>query len=308
MTENCQFCTIDLGDTMKEIHDFLENLKVIRNYSENTIITYEEELKRFENYINEKKIDYKNITKEEIWEYLKYLEEEKHYSNASVAKHITTLRSFYNYLKEEQKLERNIFKSIKNPKIKKRLPNVLNYEEIAFLFDFKEIKTPREYQTKVIFELLYASGIRVSELSNLKIKDIDINENKMKVTGKGNKERIVFFGDVAKKAIIEFLSVREKLIKKEDLGYLLVNAKGAQLSRSSIEQIVKKEVEKKALQHHVSPHTLRHTFATHLLENGADIRTVQELLGHEQLGTTEIYTHLSNNYIRKEYLDKMKRK
>lgn len=293
---------------MKEIHDFLENLKVIRNYSENTIITYEEELKRFENYINEKKIDYKNITKEEIWEYLKYLEEEKHYSNASVAKHITTLRSFYNYLKEEQKLERNIFKSIKNPKIKKRLPNVLNYEEIAFLFDFKEIKTPREYQTKVIFELLYASGIRVSELSNLKIKDIDINENKMKVTGKGNKERIVFFGDVAKKAIIEFLSVREKLIKKEDLGYLLVNAKGAQLSRSSIEQIVKKEVEKKALQHHVSPHTLRHTFATHLLENGADIRTVQELLGHEQLGTTEIYTHLSNNYIRKEYLDKMKRK
>ena len=291
----------------KEILSFLENLKYIRAYSQNTIDGYRNELEKYKNYVEEKKINYLKITKDEIWEYLKYLNELK-YETRSIARHITAIRSFYHYLKEEKKIETNIFKTIRNPKIKKELPDFLNYEELRELLKFDGIEKPWEYQEKLIFEMLYATGLRVSELSNIKLKDIDIHDRSIKVLGKGNKERIIYFGEYAKTALEEFLPKRKELLVHGEIDYLFVNQKGGKLSRSSIEQIVSKRVEKIALQHHVSPHTLRHTFATHLLQNGADIRTVQELLGHEKLGTTQIYTHLTSEYLRDVYRKNLPRK
>ncbi len=291
----------------KEILSFLENLKYIRAYSENTIDGYHNELEKYKNYLEEKHINYLSITKDEIWDYLKYLDGLK-YETRSVARHITAIRSFYNYLKEEKKIEANIFKTIRNPKIKKELPDFLNYEELRALLKFDGIEKPWEYQEKLIFEMLYATGLRVSELSNIKLKDMDIHDRSIKVLGKGNKERIVYFGEYAKTALEEYLSKRKELLVHGEIDYLFINKKGGRLSRSSIEQIVSKRVSKIALQHHVSPHTLRHTFATHLLQNGADIRTVQELLGHEKLGTTQIYTHLTSEYLRDVYRKNLPRK
>ncbi len=288
-----------------EINKYLDYIKDVRNYSENTIIGYETELKKFENYLKKTNIDYKKITKEEIWQYLKYLDDQN-YEKRSIAKHITAIRSFYDFLKSENKIEFNIFKTIRNPKIDKTLPNFLNYEELATLLDFNNAKTPWEIEERCIFEMLYATGLRVSELSNIKLKDVDVTNRSIKVMGKGSKERIVYFGKHAKKAYEDYMNVRDQLLKK-DLEYVFVNKIGGKLSRSSIEQIFLKRAKKISLEHHISPHTLRHTFATHILENGADIRTVQELLGHEKLGTTQIYTHLTSDYLKEEYRKKLPR-
>lgn len=289
------------------IEKYIISLKNIRAYSENTTNSYETELKKYALYIKDKNISYLNITKEQIWDYLKYLDS-LHYSSRSIAKHITVIRSFYQHLKENNIINSNVFKGIKNPKIKKSLPNVLNYIEIEKLLFFEEPKNAWEQEERLIFELLYATGMRVSELANLKIKDISKNEKSIRVMGKGRKERIVFFGDYAYRELEKFLKVRNELLIKAQIDTLLVNKRGGPLSRSSIEAIVKKREQKICMEHHISPHTLRHTFATHMLEGGADIRTVQELLGHASLSTTEIYTHLTSDYLRKEYLNKMQRK
>ena len=290
----------------KEIDSYLAQLKSVRSYSDHTIKGYRCELEKYEEYLTEHHIDYKTIDKQQIWEYLKYLDQLS-FASTSIARHITAIRSFYEYLVEEQVLEKNIFKLIQNPKLKRKLPNTLNNEELRKLLDFQDLKTPRDYEQRCIFELLYASGMRVSELANIKLQDIDQKERSIKVLGKGKKERIVYYGEYASIALKEYLEVRSELLK-EPTDYLLLNTKGQQLKRASIEQMVSKRVEEIALPRHISPHTLRHTFATHFLENGADIRTVQEMLGHEQLSTTQIYTHLSKEHLRKEYLDKMPRK
>ena len=306
----CTFClcyNLDKRMLMKDKEKFLEYLQYERNYSQNTVLGYRNELEKFFSYVQEVHLSYLEITKEEIWTYLKYLDK-LHYSAASISRHISALRSFYDYLKENERIKTNIFKTVHNPKVKRKLPDALNYEELRLLLDFKDVKTPREKMERCLFEILYATGLRVSEAVSIKLANIDQSEKTIRVMGKGSKERIVLFGDYALDALKEYLKVRDTFLKKKDSPYLFLNTLGGVLSRSSAEQIVQKRVEKIALQHHISPHTLRHTFATHMLLNGADIRTVQELLGHEKLNTTQIYTHLSNDYLRQEYLHKMKRR
>jgi len=290
----------------REIKKYLEYLQYTRNYSMNTITNYQKELTYYEEYLQNHHLDYQHLTKQNIWDYLKYLDT-KNYETSTISRHITALRSFYTYLAEEGVLVTNIWKTVHNPKIKRKLPNTLNYNELALILTFKDLKTAYDYQERCLFELLYATGMRVSELANIKIKDIDFNEKSIKTLGKGSKERIVFFNEASSLALKEYLAKREEL-EKESTEYLFLNTKGKQLKRASIEAIVSKRINTLAIDHHISPHTLRHTFATHMLENGADIRTVQELLGHEKLSTTQIYTHLTSEYLRHEYLTKMKRK
>ncbi|MBR1679334.1 MAG: tyrosine recombinase [Bacilli bacterium] len=289
----------------KYMNDYLRYLKVSCNQSENTLLAYENDLNKFDAYLQEKKISFQCITKDEILHYLKYLDQ-MDYKNTSIARHITVLRSFYAYLVDNGILDSNIFLRVKNPKIKRKLPNTLNLEELKKLLDFSEAKTPRELEERVIFELLYATGMRVSELSNIRLSDIDLKEKSIVTLGKGSKERIVYFGDYALMALKDYLEVRSEFHPKEN--FLLLNTKGERLKRASIEAIVSKRVQRIALHHHISPHTLRHTFATNMLETGSDIRTVQELLGHSSLSTTQIYTHLSSDYLKSQYYKNMLRK
>ncbi len=291
----------------EHIKEYLEYLRDVRNYSDNTIDSYQGELKRYEAYLSEQKISYLYILKDEIWEYLKYLDG-LHYCSSSISRHISALRSFYTYLQEHGIVDTNIYKAIHNPKLAKTLPNSLNYEEIEQLLCFSSLESAWDYQERLILELLYATGMRVSELSNLLLRDINVSDKTIRLLGKGRKMRLVFFGEYALEALNDFLLVRKELLKTGDIDYLLVNQRGGKLSRESIEQIVRKRVKKIHLEHHASPHTLRHTFATHLLENGADIRTVQELLGHEKLSTTQIYTSVTNDFLRREYLNRIIRK
>lgn len=292
---------------MKNLDKYFEKLKVQRNYSDLTIKGYRNDILKFLKYCKDKNINYLQLNKKIIWDFLKMLDE-KSYTNASISRILSSLRGYYTYLYEEKIIPTNLFLMVENPKKARKLPNFLNNQEIMELLTFEELKTPKDYRERLIFELLYATGMRVSELCNVKIKDIDFNNKEIRVVGKGRVMRIVYFGDYALSALNDYLRVRNDLLKTTNNDYLILNEKGSQISRQSVEQIVAKRIKKIAFVHHLSPHTLRHTFATHLLENGADIRSVQELLGHKQLSTTQVYTHLTNEYKRKEYLDKMIRK
>ena len=281
---------------------FIKYLSNEKRYPETTITSYSNDLDNYYSYIILKKINYKTINKDEIRSYLKYLDE-LNYSKSTISRILSALRHFYNYLIKEDIIESNIFKTIRNPKKDKKLPNFLQSDELIKIFDSIDITTDLGLRNRLIFELLYATGLRVSELHNLKIKDIDFNNNEIKVLGKGNKERITFFGEYAAKYLNDYLNTsRKNLLKGKTTDYLLINNNGEHLSIRGIQDIVNKEVEHAALKHHISPHVLRHTFATDLLNNGADLKSVQELLGHESLSTTQIYTHITNERLRSVYL------
>lgn len=290
-----------------KIDRFLEYLKFERNFSINTISTYYKELEKYQTYLEEKSINYQKITKDEIRDYLKYLDDLK-LKNTSVSKNVSTVRSFYGFLVRKKILDHNIWKNIKNPKVKRKIPNFLTTLELEKLFSKKEYTTPYEIRNRLILELLFATGLRVSELINVKITDIK-GDNIIKVLGKGSKERIVYYGEYAKEILQLYLKdSRPLLLREKTSEYLLVGKNTTKLTRNRISEIIDEEVKKIGLKHHISPHTLRHTFATQLLNNGADIRSVQELLGHENLSTTQIYTHITNEQLRKSYRDNMPRK
>lgn len=197
----------------------------------------------------------------------------------------------------------NQFKLIKNPKKDKKLPNFLQSNELQLIFDSIEVDTPLGVRNRLIIELLYATGLRVSELTHLSINKIDLVNKEIKVLGKGSKERIVYFGDYAKKYLNLYLKeARPLLATNRSSDILLLNKNGGDLTSRSVENIVNKVVDQAALKHKISPHVLRHTFATDLLNNGADLKSVQELLGHASLSTTQIYTHITSERLRNVYL------
>ena len=283
------------------IKKFLEYIEKELNYTKITIIDYQEDLELFAKYINNNKLNYLNLNKDNIISYLKYLDE-KNYSNKSISRFLSSLRHFYTYLVEIKLIEENIFKRIRNPKIEKKLPNYLNIVEVENLLNSLKEDTKEDIRNKCLVELLYSTGIRVSEASNIKIEDIDMNNMTIRIFGKGRKERITYFGETLKELLEKYLKIRKEFFKKVEIDYLFINSIGGKLSRNSIENIFIKISQMSKIKHKLSPHTLRHTYATHLLNNGADLRSVQELLGHENLNTTEIYTHVSNERLREEYL------
>ena len=285
---------------------FMEYLDKELNYSKTTLDDYSYDLKVYTTYLKLKNKDYLKINKDDIIDYLKYLDNKK-FTNKTISRNLSGLRSFYNYLVEVKLLEDNIFKKIRNPKVSKKLPNYLNTLELEQLLDSIKIDTDNDednakgIKEKCLIELIYSTGIRVSEASNIKIGDISLSEGTIRILGKGNKERIVYFGEMAKEILEKYLKIREEENIK-NCEYLFLNKNGDQMSRQSMEYLVNMVVKNSLIKHHVSPHTLRHTFATHLLDNGADIKSVQELLGHKNLNTTEIYTHVSNERLRSVYL------
>lgn len=288
----------------KLIQKFIEYLEYEKGYSKKTIISYEKDLELFNIYLKENKIiNINSIDYNTIRKYLSNLHEKK-YEASSISRKISTLRSFFKYNLKEKNIKSNPMTLISNPKKEKKLPKYLNYEEIEKLINSIDTSKPEGIRDKLIIELLYSTGIRVSELVNIKIKDIKIKENQISILGKGNKERIVLFGEKAKEMIKIYLNEYKDFFQGNILNnYLLINKKGKQLTTNKIELIVKDTLRKSALKLNISPHTLRHTFATHMLDSGADLKSVQELLGHENLKTTAIYTHISNERLKHVFVN-----
>lgn len=287
----------------KYITLFLNYLVNERNYpNDTTAKNYELDLLNYQDFLKENNLNYLKITKDDIRSYLKYLDKLK-YKNSSISRHLSSLRTFYGFLVNEGVIESNIFKSISSPKKKKQLPNFLQYDEVEKMLSVCDLKEPLHIRNRLIIETLYDTGIRVSELVNIKLNDLNIATKEIRVLGKGSKERIVYFGDYEIDILNLYLNqARPKLLKNKSSDYLLLNHLGDRLTDRGVRLIIDDVIKKASLKHKVSPHTLRHTFATHLLNEGADLKSVQELLGHSSLSTTQIYTHVSNERLRSVYL------
>lgn len=287
------------------VDEFIKYLKIERNYSNYTIKNYELDINDFISFCDENNL---NIYKVEYTDIKKYLINmyNKKYKATSISRKISSLRAFYKYLYDKELVDKNIFKYIAIPKKEKRLPKYITSTDVDEIFNIPDISTPIGQRNRLILELLYGTGIRVSELCNIKIEDINFEERSIKIFGKGSKERIVLYGKHCEEILNKYIyDGRKILLNGKSNTYLIVGAykKDKPISTRSIELIIDDIINKAALNKKVTPHTLRHTFATHLLNEGCDILIVKELLGHSSLDTTGIYTHVSNERLRKVYLD-----
>lgn len=280
---------------MKELLEFVDYLKYEKRFSNHTSTNYQKDLTDFINTVNK---EVSKITVEDIRKYLKILYNKK-YANATISRKISTLKSFFKYLEGEEKIKTNPMVLISNPKKEKKLPNFLNYNDVETLLNTPDIYTYIGQKEALIMEMLYSTGIRVSELINIKINDIDQNNNSIRVLGKGNKERYVYYGTQCK----NLLNVYIKNPQKPESEYLFSNKHGNKINDRIIRKIIENNAIKANLKTKVTPHTLRHTYATHMLNDGADLKSVGDLLGHKNLSTTQIYTHVSNERLRRVYLN-----
>ncbi len=278
-------------------NSFLDYLLKEKNYSVNTIIAYREDLEQFSEFLKLFELEVKSVSKDDIRMFISYLSR-KQFEKNTIARKISALKSFFSFLKNRKYIEKNPAALVSSPKRGKVLPSFLTEEEIRKLFD--SLPEPNDFKTSrdvAILELFYATGLRVSELSNLKMRDIDMQNQLVRVMGKGGKERIVPFGIPAKEAIQRYLRFRRKhLEEKKNLmeEHIFINVnEGKHITDRGIKFIVSKMLEHISSMKKLSVHSLRHTFATHLLNKGADLRAIQELLGHASLSTTQRYTHLS---------------
>lgn len=272
---------------------FLEYLKYERRLSENTVDSYGENLKLLSTTT---KKNIKNLNTDEIQEFIR----NSNVTPRTKAHYLTVFNAFYNYLLFCDKISINPCDKIKSPKLEKKLPNYLTSEEIDRLFDIRLIK-PIDYRNKAMLETLYATGTRISELINLELNQIDFDECIIRVTGKGKKERIIPLGEKALESLRIYINTYRPFLIKKTTNYVFVNRDGNRISRQGFFKILKGLCKNAGINKEISPHTLRHSFATNLLNNGADLRIIQELLGHENLETTEIYSHLSNKKIEEDY-------
>lgn len=283
---------------------FIEYLQIERNCAQYTIESYQHDINEFFMFMIEQGIDgLKQVTYLDIRIYLTKLFEKK-LARKSVSRKISSLRSFYKFLLREKLIDENPFSLVSIPKAEKRLPDFFYGEEMQQLFEACNKDTPLGVRNSALLELLYATGIRVGECSQLRIKDVDFFLSTVLVHGKGNKDRYVPFGSFAHDALEQYIqNGRKKLMENHhNHDFLFVNYKGGPLTSRGISVILNKLMEDSSLTGKIHPHMIRHTFATHLLENGADMRTVQELLGHAFLSSTQIYTHVTNEYLRKSYM------
>ena len=280
------------------IEKFIDYLKYEKKLSHNTIASYENDLHQFKIYLKNK--DLTKVTPQEIHKYLNY-QGKNNKSATTIAHNLTVLNSFYTFLSDEDEHVINPCQNVLHPKIPQKLPQYLTEEEVDKLLDIP-ITDAYTARNKAMLELLYATGIRVSELINLKFVNLELNDDYIRVLGKGSKERIVPISDIAKNSLIIYLNTyRQTLLKQKNSQFLFINNHGNPISRQGFFKIIKKLCQEKNIIKNVSPHSLRHSFATHLLAHGADLRVIQELLGHSSTATTQIYTHLVNEKIKKDY-------
>ena len=282
---------------MKYLSEFLEYLKVVKKHSNNTIINYQVDILEFNDFMKGKIL---GISKEDVNDYLNYMYE-MNASKSTISRKLSSLRTFYNYLISNGIVSTNYFSLVKNPRKDKNLPRYVNDSDIDKMFMIPDTRKPIGQRNLVIIRMLYATGVRVSELVNIKIKDINISERTIRILGKGSKERIVIFGINTSRELKKYLDDGRRKLDVRNSEYLFLNKDGNRLSDRYVRKIIDDIIVKASISMHVSPHMLRHTFATEMLNNGADLVSVKDLLGHESLNTTSIYTHVSDEMIRKVY-------
>lgn len=283
---------------MKYLEMYLHYLKYEKNYSPLTISSYEEDLLEYLDYIDNSNLNLLKVKYDDVRDYLKKLNDAKDKAS-TLARKISSLRGFYKFLIRNDYCETNPFILVKTPKKEKKLPRFFYYNEIEELLNTPSTDTPLGQRDKLILEILYASGIRVSELVNIKIKDI--NGLEINILGKGNKERIARIGEYAKDALDIYLKDGYKKLNVKNSEFLFLNNNGGKLTTRGVRYILDKIIEKTSINKKISPHMLRHSFATHLLNEGCDILSVQELLGHESLSATAIYTHVTTDRLKEVY-------
>lgn len=299
---------------IKIIQNYKKYLKEKKNFSQNTINAYIKDIISLNQFI----LDNKNLDKltkinyQTIRSYIFNLIQKK-YNDRTIARKISSFRSFYRYLIHEGYLENNPAEYIQIPRTKKKLPDFLFFEEVLKLINSIPINTPIGIRDRAIFELLYGTGIRVTELSNLDNDDINMSDETVKIFGKGSKERILPLSQPVKNALQNYIRIRDQIPKKKcykamSTSALFISCFGKRLTARSIRMIINKNMQLAWLNKKISPHIFRHTFATHLLDGGADLRSVQELLGHESLSTTQIYTHITKNKLIEKYKKYIPRK
>lgn len=285
---------------------YLENEK---NFAELTVINYLKDIESFKSFVvNEGFSDgLLSVVRERIFgHYLNHLASKK-YSNKTIARHVSSIKRFYRYCYTNELIEKDVSQTLKAPKIEKKLPKIINQKEIDLVFQSIDQSTPLGFRNYLIFEMLYSLGLRASELCQIEVSDIDLSRMQIKVKGKGSKDRYVVVHDGLAKALRTYLTYTRVLLQTKgdslESNRLLINYKGGNLTPRGLRVILNKLFDEAGETIHVSPHMLRHSFASALLDGGADLRVVQELLGHEHLKTTQIYTHLSNEKIKKIYKD-----
>ncbi len=282
--------------------EFLNWLQNEKGSSAHTIRAYQEDLTQFGEYLKAQGIPLEQLEYHDLRYYMASLQQKQQLKKTTLSRKTSTLKSFCKFLHREGLLEHNPADLLSTPKKEKRLPTVINEVDMtAFLDDFLAGEEPLQLRNKAIFELLYSSGLRVSELVQLDVENVQKQKGILRILGKGSKERIVPVGEPAQSAITYYLEHGRPLLVKEEAQALFLNRQGTRLTTRGVEYILEQYVKQGALKYKVTPHAFRHSFATHLLDNGADLRVIQELLGHESLSTTQIYTEVSASHLQQIY-------
>lgn len=284
------------------VNDFINYLAVERGLAQNTLESYGRDLRQFQLFLQNSQLDFlQNSNRDTILSYLNNLQI-KGRAVSTISRNLAAIKSFYQYLVRERHLEKDPAVNLESPKLEKKLPKILSITEVEELLKQPDTLQPTGLRDKAMLELLYATGIRVSELINLNISDVNLDMGYIKCYGKGAKERIVPLGSIAAKCAQEYINKgRSKLVRTYEESSLFVNHHGNRLTRQGFWKIIKKYAFEANITKDITPHTLRHSFATHLLENGADLRSVQEMLGHADISTTQIYTHVTKNHLKEVY-------
>ena len=290
-----------------ELDSFIDYLKYQKNYSDYTIENYSNDISEYLNYLSREALDFKDVEYSDIRFYLMYLKDEKKDNNTSINRKLSSLRSFYKYLANEKIVKSNIFSLVNGPKRSKKLPRYFEYNELEELFNVPDKRTDLGQRDLLILEMLYATGVRVGELVNIKVSDIDLGRKNILILGKGNKERFVTYGEYCEDILKLYLSDGRVSLNSSDSDYLFLNNRGGVLTERGVRYILDQLIQKTSINKKISPHMIRHSFATHLLNAGCDLLTVQKLLGHESIKATQIYTHVTTDRLKEVYYNSFPR-
>ena len=291
----------------KELKEYLEYLKYQKSYSDYTILSYQSDILEYLEYLKRECLDFKEVEYSDIRFYLMYLKDEKKDNNTSIDRKLSSLRGFYKYLANEKIVQTNVFSLVNGPKKSKKLPRYFEYNELEELFSVPDKRAALGQRDLLLLEMLYATGVRVGELVNIKVKDIDFGRKNILILGKGNKERYVTYGEYCEEILNLYLKDGYITLNYKHNENLFLNNRGDALTERGVRYILDQLIQKTSINKKISPHMIRHSFATHLLNAGCDLLTVQKLLGHESIKATQIYTHVTTDHLKEVYYENFPR-